>query len=321
VNLPWLDPCKTRLNDALEQQRLGHAPLISGPLGVGKRQLGEWLVRRILCLAPSGEDPCGSCRSCELIDAGSHPDFFRVEIPEDKKEIPVDSIRDLTASLNLTPSIGSRRVGLIVVAEAMTTAAANALLKTLEEPSSEAWLVLVSHAPGRLPATIRSRCQPLPVRPPEREMALEWLARQRPDNTEDELDEALHLATDSPLAAQELLDGDGLAFGHEVLDGLLGILEGRPVASVVTERWQQSAVETWRWIALWTGVFMQAAQGVSQNRLPSGRRLPGRIDPAELAMLWERALQGRMLTRSNVRQDLLLGKWLLEWEATSQRGT
>jgi DNA polymerase III subunit delta' len=321
VNLPWLAPCKTRLNDALEQQRLGHAPLISGPLGVGKRQLGEWLVRRILCLTPAGEDPCGSCRSCELIEAGTHPDFFRVEIPEDKKEIPVDSIRDLTASLNLTPSIGSRRVGLIVVAEAMTTAAANALLKTLEEPSSEAWLVLISHSPGRLPATIRSRCQPLPVRPPDREMALEWLARQRPDNTPDELDEALLLATDSPLAAQELLDGDGLAFGHEVLDGLLGILEGRPVASVVTDRWQQSAVETWRWIALWTGVFMQAVQGTGQNRLPAGRQLPGRINPADLAVLWERALQGRMLTRSNVRQDLLLGKWLLEWEATSQRGT
>jgi DNA polymerase-3 subunit delta' len=314
MNLPWLDVLKTRLSASLDQQRLGHAPMLTGPTGVGKVLLGEWLARRILCLQPNGRDPCLTCRSCQLIDSGSHPDFFRVGIPEEKKEIPVDSVRELCASLQLTPRMGPRRLGLIEPAEAMNINAANALLKTLEEPSANAFVVLISHQPGRLPATIRSRCQPIPVRPPEPQAALAWLSESCGAADEQSLKDALALTMDAPLAARELLEGDGLTFGREVLDGLLAIGAGRPVTSIMTEGWLQSTELTWRWLAVWTGVMMHHGQGLDSGRLPSGLTLPT-INGRALGGLWENALRGRALTRTSARQDLLMAKWLLEWEA------
>jgi DNA polymerase III subunit delta' len=318
--LPWLEPLRERLLGALEQERLGHAPLLAGPRGVGKAELADWLFRRILCLAPGPDAACGQCRACQLLDSGSHPDFFRVGIPEDKKEIPVDSVRGLTASLQLTPSIGRHRVGLIEVAEAMNVNAANALLKTLEEPSGNTWLILVSHHVARLPATIRSRCQQIAVRPPETDQALAWLSAQCPDHPPERLHEALQLAVDAPLAARDLLAGDGLEFGHAVLDGLLAIAGGRPVSTVIDESWQQQAAVSWRWLAIWINRIMRQAQGLPDSELPDRRRLASRPDPLALGELWQRALDGAVLARGSARQDLLLSKWLLEWERITQSG-
>lgn len=320
MSLPWLENSRQRLSAAFEQQRLGHAPLLVGPRGVGKTELADWLYRRIVCLAPAAQAPCGECRSCQLLDSGTHPDFFRVGIPEDKKEIPVDSVRDLTASLQLTPSIGRNRVGLIEVAEAMNVNAANALLKTLEEPSNNAWLILVSHQIARLPATIRSRCQQIAIRPPEAEQALAWLASECPDHSAEQRAEALRLAADAPLAARELLLDDGIEFGHAVLDGLLAIANGQPVSSVIDERWQQQAAASWRWLAIWLNLIMRQAQGLPDSDLPGQRRLEQRLDPEALGGLWQRALEGTVLARGSARQDLLLAKWLLEWERIIQDG-
>ena len=314
MTLPWLEPEMERLASALDQERLGHAPLIGGPAGLGKSELGDWLARRILCLDPAQRDPCGQCASCRMIAAGTHPDFFRVGIPEDKKAIPVDSVRQLTDSLQLTPSIGPRRLGLIEPAEAMNTNAANALLKTLEEPSPNAWLVLVSHQPGRLPATVRSRCQPVSLRPPARGAALDWLSERCPETASDVLSEALSLTTGAPLAARRLLEEQRLEFGHAVLDGLLAVAGGAALDQVLDPRWVESAPETWEWLAVWCSVLMRHAQGLEARHLPGDRTLPTDLDPARLGQLWEQALKGMAMTRGNARQDLLLGKWLLEWK-------
>lgn len=320
MNLPWLEPSREQINSALVEQRFGHAPLVSGPEGVGKQDLVTWLVGRILCLQPDSGQPCGSCRSCQLLASGSHPDFFRVAVPEDKKEIPVDAVRELSASLHLTPRIGTNRVGLIHVAEALNINAANALLKTLEEPADNAWLILLSHQPGRLPATIRSRCQPVSVRPPTRDVALEWLADQCPEQDRDQLIQALSLSAEAPLAARQLLQNEGLDFGLEILDGLLEVARGRPVSSLVSERWLQAPARTWNWLALWTSVFMRHGQSLESEQLPLGTQLPAGLDQRTLAGLWQQALAGRAMASGNVRQDLLLGKWLLEWETMNQSG-
>lgn len=318
---PWLETTRERLHSSLEQQRLGHAPLLAGPKGVGKAVLAEWLYRRILCLAPQGIEPCGQCRSCSLLGSGSHPDFFRVGIPEDKKEIPVDSIRQLNGSLQLTPSLGRHRVGLIEVAEAMNVNAANALLKTLEEPSDNAWLILITHHSARLPATIRSRCQQIAVRPPETGEAMAWLSASMPDQSSERLAEALSLTGDAPLAALELLqEGGGLDFGHAVLDGLLAIANGQPVSTVIDEQWQQQAALSWRWLSVWAHLLMRQAQGVTDAALPGQRELTVRPEPQALGDLWQQALKGVQLSRGSARQDLLLAKWLLEWERISQAG-
>ncbi len=321
MTLPWLTGAKEHINRTIEQQRLGHALLIVGTEGVGKQQLANWLARRLLCLGPDAGQACGECRSCRLMGGASHPDFFPVGIPEDKKEIPVDAIRALSEKLVLTPGIGSNRIGLINEAEAMNINAANALLKTLEEPADNAWLILVSHQPARLPATIRSRCQPITLHPPERPIALDWLAEHCPNHQREQLAQALSLSGEAPLAARELLEEDGLEFGIQVLDALLAIAQGQPVTSRIDEYWWKSPARTWRWLALWSSVLVRHAHRLQSEQLPLDRKLPSGLDPRGMAGLWEQALSGRALSASSVRHDLLMIKWLLEWEAVNHGGT
>ena len=206
---PWLDPERHALNQALDDQRLGHAPMFLGSPGVGKRALADWLVRRILCLQPVEGEPCGECHACTLIANATHPDLFRLALLEDKSEILVDQVREFIASLSLTPSIGDRRIGLIVPADRLNRNAANALLKTLEEPSGEVWLVLVTDNEDKLPVTVTSRCQRRYVPVPDPATAMDWLTKRHGDRADRDCQLALELADGAPLLADAWLSGAG----------------------------------------------------------------------------------------------------------------
>jgi DNA polymerase III subunit delta' len=104
-----------------------------------------------------------------------HPDLHWLFPLEDKETISIDQVREVIEAFTLTAHRGGAKVILIEPAEALTTAAANALLKTLEEPTPRGYLFLVSHQPGRLPATVRSRCQHIALRVPDAGIAAEWL--------------------------------------------------------------------------------------------------------------------------------------------------
>src|SRR5262249_11510749 len=149
-----------------------------------KRELARAFVARVLCREARGDAPaCGRCRACEQHAAGSHPDFVAVsfELRDDGKlrtEITVDQIRALSARFALTPEAGGYQIAAIDPADAMNQSAANALLKTLEEPSGDTLLLLVSDEPSHLPATIVSRCARVEVRFPPRSEALAWLGTQ-----------------------------------------------------------------------------------------------------------------------------------------------
>lgn len=309
--LPWLEETRRGLANRIAGERLGHAPLIHGPRGIGKRALGEWLARLLLCNQPQGGQPCGHCQSCRLIDGGTHPDLFVVELAEDKQSIGVDQIRRLIERLQLTASLGASRIGLVPNADAMNRNAANALLKTLEEPPSGAWLILLSEQPSRLPATVRSRCQQWPLRPADQDMAAQWLEQQCAGAEASERKAALELSGGAPLAARKMIESDDLNFGFQLLDDLS---EARPHAQVL-ERWQTNPTATWRWLARWLAIVMAQASGAGGWK-PPGRTLPRHVDQRRLAELWHGALEGRReAERGVVRQDLLLGQWLLEWRA------
>lgn len=318
MNLPWLEPCKKDLARRLDAGRLGHAPLIQGPAGTGKLALARWLVARILCLDPGDPEPCRQCRACELLDKGVHPDLFQVDIPEDKQVIPVDLIRELIERMQLTPSVSAHRVGLIVAADAMNANAANALLKTLEEPAPGAWIVLRSDQPARLPATVRSRCQKLVVRPPQQSVAANWLEQACPDSPASHRQAALALSGMAPLTARDMLAEGELERGLAMLDSLLDGSRGDNPADLA-DAWQQDAVASWQWLARWTALLMENRHRPAGVELSVKRPLPEDFDSAALARLWQQALEGgRLAMGGSVRQDLLLGKWLLEWQQMMQ---
>ncbi len=211
ADLPWLaEP----LAQALAHAR-SHALLVQGPAGVGQLELAVLLARSWLCEAVAvGQPGCGECKSCKLFAAGAHPDF-QLLLPEaldasareslglpvddapasekaskakPSREIKVDAVRGLLAFAQATSARGRAKVAVIFPAEALGGVAANALLKTLEEPAGVLRFVLASADPQGLLPTIRSRCQPVPLALPPAEVAQAWLAGQG-------VDEALLAAT------------------------------------------------------------------------------------------------------------------------------
>jgi DNA polymerase III subunit delta' len=219
--LPWLE---TPMRDALGVARTHHALLIHGPAGVGQFELASLLAHAWLCeAADASRRPCGRCASCLLIEARSHPDL-RVLLPEalqqslgwstgegddesgdsgkgtrakPSKEIRVDAVRSAIAFAQLTSARGRCKVVVIFPADRMNAVAANALLKTLEEPPGMARFVLGTGAPHALPATVRSRCAPLYLAAPPRDVALQWLAARGVEEPE----AVLSLAGGQPLEA------------------------------------------------------------------------------------------------------------------------
>ena len=140
----------------LRKDRVPSALLFSGDTGIGKRLAAVNYAKAINCLDPAGFDCCDTCASCKKIDAGTHPDVT-FTFPE-KDEIKIDAVRKLEEKLYLKALEGRKKIAIVDDADTMNISAANAFLKTLEEPPRDSLLVLVSSNPDGLPDTIRSRC-------------------------------------------------------------------------------------------------------------------------------------------------------------------
>lgn len=187
--------------------RLHHAWLISGPKGVGKSTLAYRIIRLMLGgepLLPSTLNIPAADSAAQRIEAQGHGNLFVLRRPYNEKtkklrsEIPVDIVRAMTSFFENTPAEdGLPRIALVDTMDEMTTSAENAILKILEEPPENALIILLSHSPGRLLPTIRSRCLSLKLRPIEVDLMRPWLAAQS-DQPEQILEAAIGLSRGGP---------------------------------------------------------------------------------------------------------------------------
>ena len=213
-------------------QRLPHAWLLSGPRGIGKMTLAYRMARFQLSQGNGRGDLFGGPSSLQMpperelfcrILAGGHGDLRiieRIVNPATKKlrsEIVVDQIRGLSRFFSMTSAEGGWRIAIIDGAEEMNPNAANALLKLLEEPPQKCLLLLVSHAPGRLLPTIRSRCRHLALRALDEADALAVLTQQTPDLDQSECLGLVRLAEGSPGRALAMADAGGLQTYGELI--------------------------------------------------------------------------------------------------------
>jgi DNA polymerase-3 subunit delta' len=162
------------LKAARAADRLPHALLIHDVAGSGGDWLARWAAQLTLCTDAKAA-PCGGCIGCKRVQASQHPDLIVVQPTEDSKQIRIEQVRELASELALTSHQGGYKVGILSPADAFNRFAANALLKTLEEPAPRTLLILVASMPSRLPPTILSRCQRIAVRAPKRAESVAWL--------------------------------------------------------------------------------------------------------------------------------------------------
>lgn len=177
---PWQSQQWAKLLRLAQTGRLPHALLLSGESETGKLDFAQAVARYMLCRQTLGvndnaSEACGECRSCLLLNAGSHPDFLLLQPDEPGKQLRIALMRSLNDFSASRSHQGGWKVVVIEPAEALNISAANALLKTLEEPGEQTLLMLVSHRPGGLLPTIRSRCQVMSFPPASAELAMPWL--------------------------------------------------------------------------------------------------------------------------------------------------
>lgn len=306
---PWHAPDWARLQARRERGALPHAMLLCGAAGLGKRDFAQRFVRGLLCESPVSGEACGRCRACLLLDAGTHPDWTTVSFAERKDhtlrtEIIVDQIRALSARLALSSQFGGWQVACIDPADAMNAAAANALLKTLEEPSAQTLLILLADAPWRLPQTIRSRCQRVDFVVPPAEQALAWLHAQGVDDPAT----ALTAAGGNPGLALAWSHDGALARRRATRDDLQALADGRGEALSMADRWLADEPAQRLWFA---------AQAVADERkaraVATAPPLGSALDDVGLSHWYAAANRAREHLRGPLRGDLLLLDLLTRW--------
>ena len=251
---------------ARDRGRLHHAWLLCGVEGTGKASFAYRAARRLLGAEPDPtRGPLGARPSdpvSQLVSAQSHPDLMvlerLVEGGKTKKSISVDQARELPEFFSKSPSRARYRGAIVDAADDLNLNAANALLKVLEEPPAQGVLFLVTHAPGRLLPTIRSRCRRLafPVWTPA---TLEQLLRERAGLEADEAGRIAGLANGSPgaalgLASGATLEADRLADGFRGVEGQARFetLMDRLIAAVKVRALNEGRGQGARWAELWT---------------------------------------------------------------------
>lgn len=175
---PWLQATWQYLQQQYRDEHLPHGLLFCGAAGMGKSTLVEHLASLLLCQQAS-DIPCGQCRGCQLLKAGNHPDLLRIK-PEPGKQIGVEEIRQVIYALSETAHQCGARVVILEQAEKLTENAANALLKTLEEPGQGTYLLLTTPSAATMLPTITSRCQVITVNTPTEKEVMPWLQQQHP---------------------------------------------------------------------------------------------------------------------------------------------
>lgn len=208
------------LKSAIRKNRVAHAYLFHGMEGIGKRTVAMAFAKAVLCAGPEEDGgACGHCPSCLKVDHGNHPDVITVE--PDGAFIKLQAVRDMMNAMAFRPLEGDKRFFIVVDADRLNATAANALLKTLEEPSPSNVLVLVTARPHQLPATILSRCQNLRFNPLAQEEVSRFL-RERLSLEPDEC-QALAAACGGSIEwAMRLREGDYVNIRKEVMDYLAG---------------------------------------------------------------------------------------------------
>lgn len=333
---PWHAEVWSQL--AAQRERLPHALLITGEPGIGKLALAQHLAASLLCdAAEPARQPCGTCQSCHWLATGNHPDF-RLLAPESETEstepdtekakdtakksdiIKIDAVRGLADFLGLSSHKAGRKVVVVHPAEALNLAAANALLKTLEEPPPDTLFLLVSHHWRRLLPTLRSRCRRLALPPPDAAQALRWLQ----DEGVADAGNRLAAAGGAPLRAARQAEAGDADAEQMFLDALA---EPQGDVLALAETLARQKLEPERvigWLSCWvhdlTRLGLTGSVRYYPGRVSQMRPLCARMNPLPLMRYADTLLAATRLAHHPLNARLVFEQLLFDYRQALQVG-
>ena len=323
LEVPWLAPQIEQLRRARAAHRYPTGLLIHDERGAGGDALARFAAQLALCREPDA--PCGRCRDCRMFQVAQHPDFIELHPLEDSKFIRVDEVRELLQQLVLSAHGGGATAVVLSPADSLNPNAANALLKSLEEPRAGVCLILVSATPSRLPATILSRCLRLRVAAPARALSVAWLERVKgagPWAT------VLDVLGDAPFEALAADAAEVARLKAETDRSLSDARGGRMDIAATAERWARAQSLDLRLACLetWITARIDGVAGAPRqsSELRSSAHLPESASDMNIAVLL-RLLDGiyelRRLRLSSINRSLALEQWLWQLPRAWQRAT
>jgi len=257
-DMPWLKRAWQTVQSRIAEDRLAHALIIAGERGVGKRAWAEAVARLRLCERPANLEAgapvaCGQCKQCQLFAAASHPDV-RVYAPEKSRMVKVDQIRALSSFAVASPQVAHHKVAIIDRADQLNINAANALLKTLEEPLPDVTLILLQESGRPVIPTIRSRCQTLAIPVPGDEDANRWLTNRVQGLSEDArpsadvLAKALMLSGNAPRLAFDYATGDFIGLRDTALGRFKDFMKAKIPVGEAAKAFKALGLEDTLWL-------------------------------------------------------------------------
>lgn len=310
--LPWQAPVWHVVEQAIGQERLGHALLLSGLNGTGKRVFARVLAAALWCRSPRAERlPCGQCDDCRQVLSGAHPGYTVLRVEEDKRDISIDAVRGLCERIGMTSHDGRSKVAIIDPADALNRNGVNALLKTIEEPPPRSHLLLISERPLALPATLRSRCQQLRFAIPARDQALAWLAQAGAPAAQAAL--ALDAAHGAPLKALQLIEDKSLELQQGWRAALLDLAAGRSEPlKAAAEVGEPQAAAFLRWLYGWLLQLLRAGMVPDGGELAAlAQGLPRHALDRYIGEVQENLRRLEL----NAKAQLVLEAVLIRWRA------
>ncbi|HHV7382079.1 TPA: DNA polymerase III subunit delta' [Escherichia fergusonii] len=323
---PWLRPDFEKLVANYQAGRGHHALLIQALPGMGDDALIYALSRYLLCQQPQGNKSCGHCRGCQLMQAGTHPDYYAL-IPEKGKNAQgIDAVREVSEKLYEHSRLGGAKVVWIPDAALLTDAAANALLKTLEEPPADTWFFLATKEPARLLATLRSRCLVHHLASPPEQYAITWLAREVTASQEVLL-AALRLSSGAPGAALTLLQSEAWSQRDTLCQALSGSVQNGDWYSLLPSLNHEHVPDRLHWLATLLTDALKYQHGASSMTNADAYSLIATIarqlSATRIQAILRDVCQTReqLLTVNSLNRELLLTDLLLRIENYLQPGT
>ncbi|MGQ0697589.1 MAG: DNA polymerase III subunit delta' [Panacagrimonas sp.] len=315
--LPWHEEIWTRVQDSIRSGRLGHALLLAGPEGVGKRRFSRSLATSLLCEARTADGTaCGRCRSCTQLAAGSHPNLIWLsrEINEktdkEKRDISMEQLRGAMQRLSLSSHYGQSRVVVIEPADALNISGVNAVLKTVEEPPVGCHILLLSERPMALAPTLRSRCQRINFPLPAADMAIRWLKSKRPDV---DVEAALVESGGAPIAAFEALESGVIGQRSNWRQGLFELAEHQVDPLTAASRIPKDEVADWARTYLRVLHQVLRALAGAAGIDPRVERVARTLGFARVEQLYLEAIESQHRLRGNANPQLLVESLMISW--------